>query len=293
MLVSIEDLHNNKIIKIIERNLFEQIRYYRKSPKVQLVDSERIIKFFTDIPLPFFNCVIYCDLDKDSLKKEIKNFIRHGTAWNIPLLWQIGPSSGPKDIESFLSKEGFKYDDHVTGMAADITGLNNDFKTIPGFKITAVENSRQLSIWAKACLMGFDENGKNFQSIYEFEEPLGYDRALPWVRFIGTVRGEAIATIAVFMGSETAGLDNVTTVPQWRGRGAGALMVSHALKFAQSLNYRVGVLQASDMGINLYDRLGFRKFYTSKEYIWKKTGTDEQNDQNIQKENTNKLAKEI
>ena len=68
---------------------------------------------------------------------------------------------------------------------------------------------------------------------------------------------------------KAAGLDNVTTIPRWRKKGVGALMVKEAFKFSEDLGYKVGVLQASDMGLSLYRHLGFLEFSESKEYIWK------------------------
>ena len=269
MLDSISSLSDKEIIKIIEENLFEQVRYYGSSPGTRLIENENILKLLTDIPLPFFNCVLYYNYNTESLKEEMKEFIAYGRSKNTSLLWLKGPSSVPQDIEPVLSSKGFKYDDHMIGMAIDIPELNGSRKNIPGFRIEVVNNGRQLLEWVNACLKGFDENGKNFQSIYKFEESLGLGSDLPWVRFTGIAGGEAVATSAVFMGSKAAGLDNVTTISRWRKKGIGALMVSHALQFAQSRGYGVGVLQASDMGLSLYRYLGFREFAESKEYIWK------------------------
>jgi len=269
MLESIRGLPDKTINELIEENLLEQIRYYGTAPGTALIENNNIIKLLTDIPLPFFNCVLYYNLDSASLKREIDRFIEYGQSKKISLLWVKGPSSVPRDIEPILTGKGFKYDDHMIGMAIDIQDLNNDPGDIPGFKIEKVGDERQLADWVHTCLKGFDENGKNYESIYEFEKTLGLGTGLPWVRFTGTAHGEPVATCAVFMGSRVAGLDNVTTISGWRKKGIGTSMVSHALKFAYSRGYRVGVLQASDMGFTLYRCLGFRKFAESKEFIWK------------------------
>jgi ribosomal protein S18 acetylase RimI-like enzyme len=269
MLGSIKKLTNDEIIKIIELNLFEQIRFYGNSSRAQLIDNENIIKFQSRIPLPFFNCVIYYNLDSKKLKKQINDFIKYGRSRKTSLLWLSGPSSKPDSIGAFLEENSFKYDDHMISMAIEIPDLKNDLKNINDFEIELVDNRKKLEKWVHTCLKGFNENGKNFSSIYEFEKSLGYHKTLPWVRFTGIKDGEAIATSAIFMGSEVAGVDNVTTLPGWRNKGVGASMVVHALKFSQSIGYNVGVLQASDMGYSLYQKLGFKKFYEFKEYIWK------------------------
>jgi GNAT superfamily N-acetyltransferase len=269
MLGSIKNLPDDEIIKIIEKNLFEQIRFYGNSRRARLIDNKNIIKFLSRISLPFFNCVIFYDFDSKNLEKQIKDFIKYGRSKKTSLLWLVGPSSKPHSIGALLEENSFKYDDHMMSMAIEITDIKNDLKHIDGFEIELVDNRKKLEKWVHACLKGFDENGKNFSSIYEFEKSLGCVRTMPWVRFTGIVDGEAVATSAIFMGSEAAGLDNVTTVPDWRKKGVGASMVVHAFKFSQSLGYNIGVLQASDMGYNLYHKLGFKKYYEFKEFIWK------------------------
>ncbi len=269
MLGSIKKLPDDEIIKLIEKNLFEQIRFYGSSRRARLIDNKNIIKFLSHISLPFFNCVIFYDFDSKNLEKQIKDFIKYGRSKKTSLLWLVGPSSKPHSIGALLEENSFKYDDHMMSMAIEIKDIKNDLKHINGFEIELVDNRKKLERWVHACLKGFDENGKNFSSIYEFERSLGCGRTLPWVRFTGIVDGEAVATSAIFMGSEAAGLDNVTTVPDWRKKGVGAFMVAHAFKFSQSLGYNIGVLQASDMGYNLYRKLGFKKYYEFKEFIWK------------------------
>ncbi len=273
MLGSIRELPDNKIIKIIEKNLFEQIRFYGSSRRARLIDNKNIIKFLSHIPLPFFNCVIFYDFDPKDLEKQIKNFIKFGRSKKTSLLCLMSPSSKPHSIGALLEENSFKYDDHMISMAIEIPDIKNDLKYIDGFEIEIVDNRKKLEKWVRTCLKGFDENDKNFSSIYEFERSLGYGKTQPWVRFTGIVDGEAIATSAIFMGSEAAGLDNITTVPDWRKKGAGASMATSALKFSQSLGYNIGVLQASDMGYNLYCKLGFKKYYEFKEYIWKYDST--------------------
>ncbi len=269
MLRSIKKLPDGEIIKIIEKNLFEQIRFYGNSRWTRLIDNKNIIKFLSHISLPFFNCVIFYDFDPKNLEKQIRDFIKYGRSKKTSLLWLIGPSSKPQSISSLLEENSFKYDDNMISMAIEINDIKDNLKHIDGLEIELADSRKKLKKWVHACLRGFDENGKNFSSIYEFERSLGYGKTLPWIRFTGIIDGEAVATSAIFMGSEAAGLDNITTVPDWRKKGVGTSMVTHALKFSQSLGYNIGILQASDMGYNLYHKLGFKKYYEFKEYIWK------------------------
>jgi ribosomal protein S18 acetylase RimI-like enzyme len=65
-----------------------------------------------------------------------------------------------------------------------------------------------------------------------------------------------------------AGIFNVITVPEARGRGVGALVTDAALRVAREMGYRIAVLESSGMGYNVYRRLGFEEYGKIGHYMW-------------------------
>jgi GNAT superfamily N-acetyltransferase len=53
----------------------------------------------------------------------------------------------------------------------------------------------------------------------------------------------------------------VATVPAARRRGIGIATVGAALNLAREKGYRVAVLFSSEMGVKMYQKLGFQRYY--------------------------------
>jgi len=69
--------------------------------------------------------------------------------------------------------------------------------------------------------------------------------------------GRAVATSLVYLADGLAGIYCVATLPGERGKGLGAHVTAAALRAAQRIGYRVGILQSSPEGHSIYLRLGF------------------------------------
>ena len=69
--------------------------------------------------------------------------------------------------------------------------------------------------------------------------------------------GRLVATSMLYLAGGLAGIYCVATLAEERGKGLGAHVTAEALRTAHRLGYRVGVLQSSDDGHNVYLGLGF------------------------------------
>jgi ribosomal protein S18 acetylase RimI-like enzyme len=74
--------------------------------------------------------------------------------------------------------------------------------------------------------------------------------------FAGSVEGREVATAVSVRTGTTIGIYSVSTVPDARGRGFGTATTWHLLADADP-GWEVAVLQASEMGRPVYERMGF------------------------------------
>jgi ribosomal protein S18 acetylase RimI-like enzyme len=88
--------------------------------------------------------------------------------------------------------------------------------------------------------------------------------------YVGYADGEPVATGLGAVTDRTVGVYNIATVPEARGRGCGAAMTRRIMADGEAAGCDVAILQSSEMGYPIYERLGFR---TVVEYMaWVEPG---------------------
>ena len=85
--------------------------------------------------------------------------------------------------------------------------------------------------------------------------------------FIGYVDGTPVATSALLASDGVAGVYNVATLPDYRGRGFGEALTWHAVRAGVEEGCVIGSLQASAMGRPVYERMGFREIAPYETYV--------------------------
>ena len=85
--------------------------------------------------------------------------------------------------------------------------------------------------------------------------------------YVGYADGEAVVSGLGWRTGRTIGVYSIATVPSARRRGYGAAMTARVMADGASAGCDVAVLQASDMGRPIYERLGFRTVVNYTAYI--------------------------
>jgi GNAT superfamily N-acetyltransferase len=90
---------------------------------------------------------------------------------------------------------------------------------------------------------------------------VAYLRSVPNARFLAGVDelGAVQATAASANWGSSTGVFFVDTLDSWRGRGVGTAMTAAALRAAAAAGATSACLDASSLGLSIYQRLGFRE----------------------------------
>jgi ribosomal protein S18 acetylase RimI-like enzyme len=134
--------------------------------------------------------------------------------------------------------------------------MDETLPEVDGLEIRVAGDADSIRTWTNVFVKGYGLPSAWESSTFELWMQLGLD--LPIRNYLGYLNGKPLSTCTLFFGGGAAGIYCVSTLPEARGRGVGAAITLKPLQEAREMGYRVGVLQSSEMGFNVYKKLGFR-----------------------------------
>ena len=204
----------------------------------------------------------YKEDDESFIDDTIRYFREKGVQ---TFTWWMEPHLKPSAWEPTLSRHGFGFSNDTPGMAIDLREMNGSMQSPDGFEIQVVDDEESLHTWTKAFLNGYVLPPAWESVTFDLWMQLGLD--LPIRNYLGYLNGKPVSTSTVFYGGGAAGIYCVATLPEARGKGVGAALTLKPLQDAREMGYRVGVLQSSEMGFHLYQKLGFRHLCQIEHFI--------------------------
>ena len=263
----LNDLSAPALVAANKANLFDWYRYLGSSPHADLYQSPEQTWLLTGIPMGFLNVVLRTQVELGHVDTIIKETLAHFQSRNVTLLsWCVEPDTRPANLGKHLATHGFTYTEGSTGMAVDLSALNEDLPAPSGLTIERVGDMEALRQWAYASIIGFGHPESDVDIWFDVFTGLGFD--LPLRNYVGILDGEPVATSQLFLAAGVAGIYVVATVPGARRQGIGAALTLAPLREARAMGFRVGILHASSMGVGMYRRLGFREYCKMSHYVW-------------------------
>jgi len=251
------DLTDEALITAIRANLCDFYRHLGSNNPAGYFANERFIRWHTIVPHPWFNGVLSLQPptkeDDAFIRETIQYFHKNDVG---VFTWWVEPPMPAAEWEPPLIHHGFGFSDDTPGMAVDLHTLNESVQEVDGLEIRSVEDEESLRTWSHVFTNGYGLPENWEPMIHEGWLNLGLD--LPMRNYIGYLNGKPVSTSCLFLGGGVAGVYSVSTLSEARGKGIGAAITLKPLQDARAMGYRVGTLQSSDMGFNIYKKLGFR-----------------------------------
>ena len=178
---------------------------------------------------------------------------------DLPFVWRLGPADQPSDLQDRLLAKDFALDpDDMPGMAAPLVDLP-ELALPDGVALDVVRDADSFRQQIDVMVEGFGMPAQIGDAFMPYAE-LGFGDELPTRSFLVRMNGRPVATaLAVFVGDGMV-ISNVATLPDARNRGLGRAVTLAAMHAGARAGARIAVLQSSEMGLNVYRRLGFEEF---------------------------------
>lgn len=252
------------LLPALEANMAAFYSAYGRAPGSSVQATPEVTWSYSGIPDPLFNGVFAVRLTPEGVIDTIAQLNANIAARGAPALWWIGPGAQPAQLESLLEQHGLHLVGAVPGMAIDLDTIDTALEPPAELTIQPVGGAEMQALWARTAALGSGLSTDALEALARLEATLGdTDRQ----RYLGFVDGQPVATSALVLAAGVAGIYGVATLPAARRKGIGGLMTLLPLLEARRQGYRVGVLQASEMGYPLYQQIGFREVCRYQLYL--------------------------
>jgi GNAT superfamily N-acetyltransferase len=79
------------------------------------------------------------------------------------------------------------------------------------------------------------------------------------MHFVCRMDGSAVCSTTLLLHQETAGIYDVVTLPEYRGKGVGTELMNYVFRFALDRGAKLAVLQSYHKAAPWYESMGFQK----------------------------------
>jgi GNAT superfamily N-acetyltransferase len=261
------DLSAPALIVAIKANPYAFFRYLGRSSSAEFAEGPSWCRWHTQIPHPWFNGVLSTQPADQNAAQLIQDTLAYFRARKVSsLTWWLEPQLELGAWDQSLRSRGFRYDNHTPGMAVELAGLSASGSASSQLEIRPIEDLAGLQTWTSTFMAGYGIPDAWAADLFDLFASLGL--VLPIRHYVGYWHGQPVVTSTLFLAAGVAGIYNVATLPNARGQGFGAALTTTPLHEARDLGYRAGVLQSSEQGYHVYQRLGFQHLCQMEHFYW-------------------------
>ncbi|MBI5931626.1 MAG: GNAT family N-acetyltransferase [Chloroflexi bacterium] len=247
------------LLDATEINYAEFFALYTHVPHIQHHDEPGVLRLSSSQPVDYLNTVLRTTLENGTASSRIREIIAGYKTQRVSVRWHVWPNSQPANLTTILDQYGLHCTRNIPCMALDLATMPPPDHLIDHLEMAQVDDLAALYEWMSPVAYDLF-----FCLAYE----MGLRSTAPVLHFLARYKGEPAATASIYFGAGVAGLYDVVTMPEVRGRGIGGAVCTMALQVARQMGYRYAVLQSSKMGYRVYQRLGFTEIGRLLHYNW-------------------------
>jgi GNAT superfamily N-acetyltransferase len=252
------------LVHAMDVSLLESVYLEKDRPGIDFIEHDGIAILNTGINSGDMNGVFKGHTHTADIVESIEYAIRYFIKKEIPYYWWVGKYRN-SNLQPLLEEAGYE---HVADMPVMVADLENIPMLSPLVNIHCkpVQNQDELEAWCKIssfCIElspGVEEEYRRYCMNYNYKDTSKQELS------IASWDGMPVGSCLTFKSAEIATLYFIATLPEYRNRGIAQALTTYAMHRARNGGYLLAGLQATSMGIMLYEKLGFNTIST--EYIY-------------------------
>lgn len=264
----LHSLDDPRLLASLEQNTAEAYADCARNRPGEVAVTAAMTHYICGEPISLFNGVALTRFAAESLDTQIEAALTPFKERGLPMLWWIGPSSRPANLGERLAAHGLAATGGMPGMALDLSALAQPDALPSALTVISATTEQALEEWSHVAGRGFGIPSSLHPMLREMALRQTSRPDPQWVYYLGRLDGRPVATSALFLSAGVAGIYCVATIPEARRRGIGAHLTYAVLSHAREQGYGVSILQPSQMGLHIYEELGFRTCMTFDIFAW-------------------------
>ncbi len=201
----------------------------------------------------------HINLGEQDWERELSSLIEGIKAGRVPSKWVVTPDDMPGDIVKRLESMGFQ---NLSAGGTEPGMILHQHEFCPCFseggtlRIKRVQTREEMEIWVdvvNTALHGWDMIDAQHYFVWVESEDIKL--------YLCEIDGVAVSTAATIRTEDTASLEFVSTLEEYRRRGAAAAVCSRALEELFADGVRTVTLSGAEEALALYKNLGFNECF--------------------------------
>jgi GNAT superfamily N-acetyltransferase len=254
----------------VEADLVTHVARLHEPPVGEVHRQDGAVWFITGRPDANDNGILRAELPDHDLDETIERRLAPYKERSLPMMWWFfTPMDGLRPgVERALGAHGLALDSDRPGMGLDLAGFRAPALP-PGAVIHRVRDDEQFDAWTEVVGEAFAAPDFATGPSAVANRIIGFGDDAPFRHFLCRMEDTWVGASTLSLGAGVAGLGNIATLPAYRGRGIGTAVAAGALLDAEGLGVRIGALSADDLGVPLYEKLGFVTVCRHLTYVWR------------------------
>jgi len=238
----------------------------QRTAGMTVIDDGRLLLTDSGLPTDTFSIICRARLSPAEALARIAATLAYYQQVDRPFSWWVGPADQPTNLGELLLKAGLVGAESELAMAVDLATLHRFDLAPDGLAVRRVQTPAEMADFALVNAANWSPPDPCAIRYFQLTADSLLAPDSPQWFYVGYLAGQPVAASELTIGGGVVGMYNVCTLEAYRRRGFGMALTLRPLLDAQAAGYGVGVLQAAEQGVGIYERIGFRAFGGITEY---------------------------